>query len=76
MQVLLKAGIASNGRMLGKGKNNLARGQTALPTGVAQQLTGDRHATVQLMTSNAGCLTGTVTNVREASGLTFKGTTP
>lgn len=76
VQVLVKAGVASNGKMLGKGKNNLAKGLTALPTGVAQQLTGDRSATVQFMTSNAGCLTGKVTNVREASGLVFKGTTP
>jgi hypothetical protein len=47
-----------------------------MPIGVAAQLTGNRHATVQLMTSNGGCVTGTATNVREASDHLFKGTTP
>jgi hypothetical protein len=60
----------------GRGQNNLPKGITNMPTGVAAQLTGDREATGQVMTSNAGCLTGTVTNVREASGVLFKGTTP
>jgi hypothetical protein len=47
-----------------------------MPVGVAAKLTGDRHATVQLMTSNAGCFTGMVSRVSSASALSFKGTTP
>ena len=76
LQFLFRSGQAGTGKIVGKAKRNLGKGLTALPIGVAAQLTGDRRATVQLMSSNAGCLTGTVTNVREASGLLFKGTTP
>ena len=72
----LKSGLATKGKVGGKAKNNLPKGLTFMPTGVTAQLTGDREATVQIMSSNAGCLTGTVTNVREASALLFKGTTP
>ena len=76
LQVQLKSGPPSTGKFLAKGKNNLAKGQTALPTGVAPQLTGNRFATVQLMSSDAGCVTGTVSNVHDATPLLFKGTTP
>jgi hypothetical protein len=76
LQVQLKSGPPATGKFLSKGKNNLGKGQTALPTGVANQLTGNRHATVQLMSSNAGCVTGTVDNIREATPNSFKGTTP
>ena len=72
----VKSGAAGTGKFTAKGKNNLAKGQTALPTGVAAQLTGNRHATVQLMSSNAGCLTGTVDDVHDATPTLFKGTTP
>jgi hypothetical protein len=71
-----KSGPAGTGRFLAKAKRNLPKGFIAMPTGVAPQLTGDRRATVQLMSSNAGCITGTATNVKEASGTLFKGTTP
>jgi hypothetical protein len=72
----MKAGAPSKGKFAAKGKNNLPKGLTNMPTGVAPQLTGSRHATVQLMSSNAGCLTGTVDNVRDATPELFKGTTP
>ena len=76
LQLQLKSGPPATGKFQAKGKNNLAKGQMALPTGVAALLTGDRHATVQLMSSNAGCVTGTVDNVRDATPTLFKGTTP
>ena len=77
LSLQMKSGEAGKGKFTAKGKNNLAKGQTALPIGVAAQLTGDRHATVQLRSSNApGCLTGTVDNVRDATPALFKGTTP
>jgi hypothetical protein len=78
MQTLqMKSGAAGTGKFAAKAKRNLAKSLGALlPTGVAPQLTGNRHATVQLMSSNAGCLTGTVDNVRDATPTLFKGTTP
>jgi hypothetical protein len=72
----LKSGAAGVGLFNAKGKNNLGKGMTALPTGVAAKLTGSRHATVQLMSSNAGCVTGVVTDVHDATPTLFKGTTP
>jgi hypothetical protein len=72
----MKSGAAGTGKFGAKGKNNISKGQMSLPTGVANQLVGNRHATVQLLSSNAGCLTGTVDDVREATPTSFKGTTP
>jgi hypothetical protein len=76
LQLFTKSGIAGKGKMIAKGKNDLPHAITNLPTGVAAQMVGDRHATVQLMSSNAGCLTGFVQTVKEADTLVFKGTTP
>lgn len=76
LTVQLKAGPAGTGKFQAKAKRNLAKGQTAMPIGVAAQLTGNRHATVQLQSSNGGCLTGTVNTVTEADGSAFKGATP
>ena len=76
LQVLLKAGDASKGKVQVKGKRNAPKGQTALPVGVAAQLAGDASATVQLQSSNAGCITGAITNVKDNSSLLFKGQTP
>lgn len=72
----LKSGAPGVGLFNAKGKNNLGKGMTALPIGVAAKLTGDRHATVQLMSSNAGCVTGTVNSVHDAVPSLFKGATP
>lgn len=76
LQIQLKAGLSGTGRFLAKGKRNFAKGMTALPIGVAAQLEGDRHATVQLRASNGSCVTGTVTNISDASGTLFKGKAP
>jgi hypothetical protein len=76
LQLFTKSGLAGKAKVILKGKNDLPHGLTNLPTGVAAQLIGNSHATVQMMTSNAGCMTGAVTNVREADSLVFKGTTP
>jgi hypothetical protein len=76
LQLSLKSGLATKGKVGAKAKNNLPKGILNMPTGVAAQLIGDREATVQIVTSNAGCITGTVTNVRDATDILFKGTTP
>jgi hypothetical protein len=76
LQVMLKAGLANKGKVQVKGKRNASKGQTALPIGVAAQLAGDTSATVQLRSSNAGCITGDITNVKDNSSILFKGQTP
>ena len=76
LQLQLKAGMGDKGKVVAKGKRILAKGLTALPIGVAAALAGDSHATVQLLSSNAGCVTGTVTDVSDASSTYFKGSTP
>jgi len=76
LQLNFKSGLPTKGKVQAKAKNNLPKGLTQMPTGIAAALTGDREATAQIMTSNAGCVTGTVTTVKEASGVLFKGSTP
>ena len=73
LQLQLKSGAAGVGRFFGKAKNNLAKGHTAMPIGVSAKLTGNRSATVQLMSSNGGCVSGIVSNVSEASPQLFNG---
>jgi hypothetical protein len=76
LQLQMKSGGAGTGKVVAKGKNNLPKGFTALPTGVAAQLSGNRHATVQLMMSHGNCVTGRIETVKDALGNFFKGTTP
>lgn len=75
-QIVAKAGIAGKGKMIVKGKNDLPHGRIELPTGVAPPMTGHRHATVQVFTSDAGCFSGVATRVRKADGLQFKANAP
>jgi hypothetical protein len=76
LQAVLKTGPVGTGKVVAKGKRNLAKGLTALPIGVAGRLTSNRQATVQIVVSDAGCFTGTVNRVTEADGTVFKGVTP
>lgn len=76
LQLFLKAGELGQGKVIFKGKNKSSRGFTALPTGVAPLLMGNRSATVQVVSSDASCVTGVVTNVHDASGVLFKATNP
>jgi hypothetical protein len=76
LQLSFKSGLASKGKVGAKAKNNAPKGLLNMPTGVTAQLAGDTDATVQILTSNAGCVTGTVTNIRDATPIFFKGTTP
>jgi hypothetical protein len=72
-QITLKGGAMGKGQATIKGKNDLPHGFTALPTKVAKKLTGNRTATVQLLTSDAACFTASLTNVTQADGIMFKG---
>jgi hypothetical protein len=75
-EITLTGGAPGKAKAIIKGKNDLAHGETDLPTHVARKLVGDRTATVQLLTSDAACFTATVTNVTQADGIVFKGTLP
>jgi hypothetical protein len=75
-EITLTGGAPGKAKAIIKGKNDLAHGETDLPTHVARKLVGDRTATVQLLTSDGACFTATVTNVTQADGIVFKGTLP
>jgi hypothetical protein len=67
--VLLKADEAGKSKLVVKGKNNVAKGQTSLPTGIAAALTGSANATIQLRGSNApGCFSCAVTTSKDDEG--------
>lgn len=70
--MLLKGGDAGKSKLAVKGKNNVGKGQTSLPTGIAAALTGSANATIQLRGSNApGCFSCAVTTSKDEGG-TFK----
>jgi hypothetical protein len=71
-----KGGDPTKGQIQTKGQNNAAKGQTALPTGVAAALQNNTQATVQIVTSDASCFGETFTNVTRADGLEFKAVLP
>jgi hypothetical protein len=76
LQLFVKSGVGGKAKMILKAKNDLAHAITNLPTGVAAGFIGNRSATVQMMSNNAGCLTGNVNDVKDADGIVFKGTNP
>jgi len=75
-KIVGKGGDPGKGSIQAKGKNNAAKGQTALPTGIAALLASDTKATVQILTDDAACFTGTATTVQKADGLVFKAKAP
>jgi hypothetical protein len=76
LQLQLKGGAATKGKVGFKAKNNGSKGQLLMPTGVAAQLAGDLQATAQVHLSDGTCFSGTVTNIRDNTALLFKGTQP
>jgi hypothetical protein len=76
LQLQLKAGAPTKGRVQFKAKNNGSKGQLEMPTGLTLQLSNDTKATVQIKASNGTCFSGTVTNVRDNSAVLFKATEP
>jgi hypothetical protein len=71
--VLVRAGDAGRSKAAIKGKNNSAKGQLALPTGVAAALTGSTSATVQLLASNVPeCISVELTDVSRNDASQFK----
>lgn len=76
LQLQLKGGEPTKGKVQFKAKNNGPKGQLEMPTGLTLQLANDIKATVQVRISNGTCFSGTVTNVRENSAVLFKATEP
>lgn len=71
-KIIAKGGDAGRGKVIVKGRNNAANGQTNLPTGLAAALAGHTQATAQVVTDDADCFTVTLDNVRTATGGIFK----
>jgi len=75
--ILMKGGDSGRSKVLAKGKNNSAKGQFYLPTGVVAQLMGSSRATIQLFGSDAPkCLSVTLTTVLKDDGVQFKAKSP
>jgi hypothetical protein len=72
LRLLLKGGDAGKSKAIAKGKNNLAKGQLALPLGTAAALAGASSVTVQLFPSDAPCLSTTLSTVVQDTGGRFK----
>lgn len=73
---ILLGGDAGKGKVNVNGKNDAAKGLNDLPIGIAALLQSNTQATVQVLTSDASCFTGTVTQVKTADGVQFKATAP
>ncbi len=71
-QLAFVAGDGGRGKADAKGRNNVGKGQTALPAGVVDRLSGQSAPTVQLVTDAGFCLTATMTDVRRDDGLQYK----
>lgn len=76
LKMILIGGDAGKGKVIIGGKNDSAKSMTSLPTGIAALLESNAQATVQLLTNDASCFGGTVTQVKTADGLQFKATAP
>lgn len=66
------AGVAGKGKADGAGKNNAAKGQTVLPTGVVAALSGNGNPTIQLLTSDGLCIGATISNVTKDDGVQYQ----
>jgi len=70
-KIKLQSGTAGKGKIQADGANNEKKGQTALPTGVAAKLQGATAALVQVATSDAGCFSAVVNDVKKNDGVQF-----
>ena len=72
-RIVAKAGDAGRGSIQVAGENDAARSRAALPNGWTPALAGNSQATVQVLTSDAGCFEATVPDVLQANRNVFKG---
>jgi type 1 glutamine amidotransferase len=75
-KIQMKSGAIEKGQVQAKAANNASQGETALAVGLAAALEGETEATIQLVTSDAACVTADLTKVTTADSLQFKATTP
>ena len=66
-----KAGDPGKGQASAQGKNNSAKGQLLLPTGVVGQLTGNTTPTIQMLTSDGLCVTATMDRIKKDDGVRY-----
>lgn len=63
---------AGKGKASAQGKNDVAKGLTHLPTGVAAALTGNTSPTIELVTSNGLCVGAKMNTVKKDDGHQYK----
>jgi hypothetical protein len=66
------AGAAGAGKAKAQGANNVAKGQTALPTGTAAALAGSTTPTIQFVTDAGLCVGASMNDVSVDDGLVYK----
>jgi cysteine-rich repeat protein len=72
----LKSGDAGKGAVSLQAGNREAKGQTALPTGIAAALQGTMSATVQVVTDAPSCFGAELGTVKKADGARFRASSP
>jgi len=72
----VKGGDALRGHVTVTAANDAAKGQSALPLGMAAQLAGNAAASVQLVTSDGSCFATTLPRVKTADGTAFSAVKP
>jgi hypothetical protein len=75
-KLLARSGAAGKGKLSLQGRNNAARGQASLPTGLAAALAGGPGATAQLVASDGACFELRATRVKKAEANRFDGSAP
>jgi cysteine-rich repeat protein len=71
-QIKLKGGPAGKTQVQVKAGNNEPKGQVALPTGIAAQLTTTTNAKVQVVSTDAACFEAVVDQVKKQDTYLFK----
>jgi cysteine-rich repeat protein len=70
------SGPAGKGKLQLQAGNSAAKGQNALPMGIATALQGASSATLQVLTSDAPCYEAALSTVQKADGVLFKAKAP
>lgn len=71
-KMLLRSGSGGRSKILMKAQNNAALGKNDLPTGIAAALVGNARATMQIVTSDAGCFSAELERVERNDARSFK----
>jgi len=64
--------LLPSSKIIVRGENNAAKGQTSLPTGIAAALQGNRKAMVNVVTSDGDIFILDLLSVKTADGLVFR----